>query len=94
MTRVVVVFGVVTLVLVVFGAVVASSLPDGLEFVAESLGFAERAKDEGFASPFAGYETSFIGNSGLSQVAAGLAGVALMYALCVLLGRSLSRRER
>ena len=54
----------------------------------------ERATDEGFASPFAGYETSFIGNSWLSQVAAGLAGIALTYALCVLFGRSLSRRER
>ena len=93
MTKISTVFGVITLVLVICGVLVASSLPDGLESVAESLAFAERAYD-GFASPFADYETSFIANSWLSQVAAGLLGVAVMFGVCVLLGRSLSRRGR
>ena len=93
MTKVLIVFGVISLVLVIFGVLVASSLPDGLESVAETLGFAERADEGGFAGVFAHYETSFIGNSWLSKVAAGLVGLAIMAGLCVVLGRSLRRRE-
>ena len=85
-------FAALTLALVVLGVLVASSSPDGLEHVAESLGFAGRAHTGPAYSPFADYEASFFRNSWLAQVAAGLVGVGLMYGFGVLLGKSLRKK--
>ena len=93
MRRVAIVFSALTLALVVLGILVASSLPDGLQAVAESLGFAGRSEEGGFDSPFADYETRFIGNSWLSQMVAGLVGIGAMWGFTLLLGRSLRRRQ-
>ena len=93
MKRVAFVFGGLTLALVVLGVLVASSLPGGLESVAESLGFSERAAHTGSDSPFTNYETSFVGNSWLSQAVAGLVGVGMMCGFALLLRRSLRRRQ-
>lgn len=85
-------FAAVTLALVLVGVLVASSMPDGLESVAEHLGFSTRAADGGAWSPFADYEAAFLEASWPAQVAAGLLGVALMYVFGTLLGRSLKRK--
>jgi hypothetical protein len=86
-------FAVVTAVLVVLGVLVASSMPDGLERVAENLGFAGRA-DEGAAhTPFADYEAAFVESSWLAQVAAGVLGVALLWGFGSLLGATLKKRR-
>jgi len=54
----------------------ASSQPDGLEKVAEDLGFIERAEDSPLAtSPFADYTVSFLGDARLSTAVAGITGV-------------------
>lgn len=78
MKRVVVFFSLIALALIVFGVLAASSLPDGLEYVAEVFGFASRADEGGPASPFAGYETRALGSSWSSRVLAGLVGATLM----------------
>jgi cobalt/nickel transport system permease protein/cobalt/nickel transport protein len=83
-----------TLTLVLLGVLVASSSPDGLEVVAESLGFAGRASEGRAWSPFADYEFHPIGSSWPAQVTAGLVGVALMYGFGVLLGRLVRRGRR
>jgi hypothetical protein len=57
---------------------VASSAPDGLERVADELGFAVRNAASIVASPFADY-----------PVGSGLVGVALLYGFGVLFGRML-----
>ena len=93
MRSVAIVFSTLTLALVVLAVLVASSLPDGLESVAELLGFAGRSEESGFDSPFADYQTRFIGNSWLSQVVAGLVGIGAMWSFALLLGRSLRRRQ-
>lgn len=85
-------FAVATAVLVVLGVLVASSMPDGLEHVAEALGFAGHAEDVAAWSPFSDYEATFLGNSWLAQVAAGVVGVALLWGFGVLLGSSLKKR--
>ena len=64
---------------------VASTAPDGLEHVAESLGFASRGQAVGPSSPFADYQTRL--------VPAGLVGVVLLYGFGVLFGRTLKRKK-
>ena len=77
----------------------ASSRPDGLTHVAQSLGFAGTARDSATAaSPLAGYAVSGVGDARLSGGLAGLAGVVVtglvMGALVLLLRRRSPRRER
>ena len=60
----------------------ASSSPDGLESVAESQGFAERAQESEAIGPFDGYATA--GDD--SRVGTGLAGVAGTVAVLVVMG--------
>jgi cobalt/nickel transport protein len=77
----------------------ASAHPDGLGQVAESLGFADTARDSvTSASPLAGYAVSGVGDARLSEGLAGLVGIAvtglLMVGLVLVLRRRASRRER
>ena len=78
------VLGIVALLLGCIAGWVASTAPDGLERVAESLGFASRGKAVG-SSPFADYQTRW--------VPAGLVGVVLLYGFGVLFGRTLKRKK-
>jgi cobalt/nickel transport system permease protein len=70
----------------------ASGFPDGLEWVAERLSFAEFG---GFQVPamFPDYQVSFIGSPAFSTSIAGLVGVALVYALTWMVGKGLDRTE-
>jgi hypothetical protein len=72
---------------------IASSHPDGLERVAENLGFAGRGTAALSGSPFADYEATFLGTRRLAQAAAGVLGVALLYGFGVLFGRMLKRKR-
>lgn len=94
MKRTIVLFGGLTLALVLFGVLVASSDPDGLETVAESLGFASHAVEPEAWTPFAGYETGPFGSSWFSQVLAGLVGAALMFGFGTAFARWVRRKER
>lgn len=56
----------------------ASSNPDGLEYVAEQVGFLNTAKDSAVAgSPFADYATTGINNERISVAIAGVLGIGL-----------------
>ncbi len=71
----------------------ASGHPDGLEHVAETLGFADSAGDHGASgSPFADYGTKGV-HGALSGGLAGVVGVLLTGALMWLLLRLVSRRR-
>jgi len=74
------------------GALAASSLPDGLEHLAESLGIAGHARNL-FTTPLADYETQFFGASWLRKATAGLAGLAVIYFLGLAAARFLTRRR-
>ena len=79
-TRGVVVVGVVVSLLIagVLSAW-ASSSPDGLERVAASLGFADRAEDSAATgSPLADYTASGVGDGRLSGGLAGVVGVVVV----------------
>ena len=93
MKRVVGLTAVVTLLLVTLGVLVSSAFPDGLERVAEKLGFASRSSTVGLQSPFANYETRYFRSRRAAQASAGLVGAALLYGFGVLLGKSVRRRR-
>lgn len=82
-----------TLALVVLGVLAASSFPDGLEHVAEKLGFATRGTAVLTGSPFADYETRFFHSRWAARASAGLVGVVLLYGFGLLLGRTLKRKK-
>lgn len=79
------------LVLVVFVAPFASPWPDGLEHVAERLGFAHLAAPEPLvASPMPDYLFPGITSAGLATVLAGLVGTLVMFLLALALARALT----
>ena len=78
--------------LVIVGILFASSLPDGLEKVAVSMGI-EKHKWILMQAPLANYEMPVLGSSYLRKSTAGLIGIGLVYAACLLLAR-LIRRQR
>lgn len=72
----------------------ASAHPDGLEHVAEVLGFADAARDHDLAgSPFADYGTKGVDNGFLSGGLAGVLGVLLTAAVMWTLVRLVGRRQ-
>jgi cobalt/nickel transport protein len=69
----------VALLLAGVGSYYASTQPDGLTFVAEQTGFADRETRSATADgPFAGYDTRGIGDDRLSGGVAGVAGSLLV----------------
>ncbi|MBU0686936.1 MAG: PDGLE domain-containing protein [Candidatus Margulisbacteria bacterium] len=67
------------IVIAVSASFFASSHPDGLEWVAEKLGFIETAKES--SSIMTDYTMPFIQHAGISTAVAGLAGVGLILGL-------------
>jgi cobalt/nickel transport system permease protein len=87
-----VVGGLAVALLLVLLAPFASGHPDGLEWVAETTGFLSTAQDAPY-SILPDYTVPFLGETGLSTIAAGLVGVLLVAGLVALAARSLRRRE-
>jgi cobalt/nickel transport system permease protein len=73
------------------GVLFASQSPDGLEQFSEKIGIAAQAKVL-LATPLADYELHGFSSPWLRRAAAGLAGVAVIWLLCIAIGRLLSRR--
>jgi cobalt/nickel transport system permease protein len=87
--------GAVTLVAVMLAAVgvlFASASPDGIEKLGEETGIASQARSY-ITTPLAGYEAAFVQSPSLAKAAAGLAGLALIYFLCVTIGRAVARHR-
>jgi cobalt/nickel transport system permease protein len=82
----------VAILLATVGVLFAAASPDGLEKLAENLGIASRARVL-LKSPLADYETSFFSSDWLRKASAGLAGLALIYGVCIALARAISRRR-
>ena len=83
---------VAAILLAVVGVLFASSHPDGLEKLAEDIGLASQARNL-IATPFADYEAGFLHLPWLRKAAAGMAGLALIFAVCVIFGRMLARKR-
>ena len=76
----------VTLGLIIFVAPFASPLPDGLEKVSKVLGFEYKAAKQPLVSmPFAAYRFPGISTVAMSTVAAGIAGMIIVFICSVIL---------
>lgn len=85
-----VVAGVVISLLVVLLSPLASAFPDGLNRVAEDLGFIHTAQSG--SGPLAGYSVPFFADASLSKIAAGTIGALVVLGLSILAGRSLQKK--
>ena len=74
------------------GVLFASTAPDGIERLGQQTGLAAQAR-AWLATPLSGYEVAFLHSPGLSKAAAGLFGVALIYGVCLLVGRAVARNR-
>lgn len=83
---------VIAIVIAGASAFLASSSPDGLERVAEDVGFIERAQDAPY-NVLPDYTVPFLGEGPLSTVAAGIIGVVIVTALTLGAGALLRRRQ-
>jgi cobalt/nickel transport system permease protein len=73
-------------------APLASALPDGLERVAETLGFASSAAPPALPSPLPDYAVPGVRSAAAATVLAAAAGTLLAFALALVLSRALTRR--
>jgi cobalt/nickel transport protein len=86
---------IVTLILAGVVSFYASSNPDGLEKVAEKIGFIETAKEHSISdSPLADYGVKGIENSRVSVGAAGVIGVIVTGGVASVLFLALARKKR
>jgi cobalt/nickel transport system permease protein len=70
----------------------ASTQPDSLEKIAEGLGIAGRATTL-MPTPFADYEFLHAPSATIGKIAAAIAGLALVYFVCVAVGKVFGRRS-
>ncbi|HEX9923882.1 MAG TPA: energy-coupling factor ABC transporter permease, partial [Anaerolineae bacterium] len=85
-----VVVGLIVSLIVVLFSPLASSHPDGLERVAEDVGFLDR----GLGAPYAilsDYTIPFLGETGLSTIVAGIVGALIVAVVAIGVGRALKR---
>jgi cobalt/nickel transport protein len=76
-------------------SVIASSSPDGLEFVAGAAGFLDTATDSATAgSPLADYATQGVSHTWLSTAIAGGVGCLVTFGLAAIVGLVARRRRR
>ena len=83
----------VAIALVVFVAPLASSAPDGLEYVAQQTGIAEAAQDHPVGGPLADYQVAGVQSETAGTALAGVIGVAATFAVG-LGGLALLQRRR
>ncbi|RME77221.1 MAG: cobalamin biosynthesis protein CbiM [Chloroflexi bacterium] len=88
-----VVGGLAAALIVVLMSPLASANPDGLERVAENLGFLGRSANAPFAV-LPDYTIPFLGNTAISTVAAGAVGVLVVAGAALGLGRFLRRSDK
>jgi cobalt/nickel transport protein len=95
-TRTLVAVGLVVSLLVAgLASYVASSSPDGLQYVAERVGFADSAEDSATAgSPLSGYQVRGVEDDALSGGLAGVAGSLIVLLLTAGLTVAVRRRAR
>lgn len=91
--RLILTVAVVSVILAAVGALLASSLPDGLEQLARKLEI-PYGLHRLFRAPLTDYRIRELGATWLSRATAGIAGLLLIYVACAVGGHLLVRRRR
>ena len=68
------------------GILFASTHPDGLQRFAEQIGISGRVTSL-FVTPLADYKLNLLGNDWLNRAMAGIAGLAIVFVLCIIAAR-------
>ena len=76
----------VAVLLAAGGVVFASTAPDGIERLAIQTGIASHARTL-IATPLRDYQAAWLGSGWPAQAGAGVAGLGLVYGVCLLIGR-------
>ena len=84
--------GLASVVLAALGFLFASTAPDGIESLGHTTGMDHVRRL--FTTPLAGYQLVLSGEPWPRKTAAGLAGIAIVYGACLLIGRGVARRGR
>jgi cobalt/nickel transport system permease protein len=87
------VFAAGAVVLASIGVVIATAAPDGVQQLARQVGIASR-ETATIDSPLRAYALPILGSVVLGRVTAGLIGVALIFTVCLWIGRRISRRRQ
>jgi len=85
--------GIVLSLAVVLLSPLASAFPDGLERVAENMGFLELGQSAPY-SIIPDYTVPFLGETALSTIVAGIIGALVVLGLSILAGRSLQKKSQ
>jgi cobalt/nickel transport system permease protein len=75
-----------------FGVLFASAAPDGIARLGERTGVSSRIRNL-LHTPLANYHAAFVRSDLASKAVAGLAGVALVFGACLLVGRVVARHR-
>jgi cobalt/nickel transport system permease protein len=81
------------LILASVGILIASTLPDGLQHIADALGISSAAHPV-LHSPLSDYQVEVLGTAWFSRAVAGLCGLFLIYMVCTIGGHLLGRVRR
>ncbi len=87
-----VVAGIIVAALAVLISPLASGNPDGLERVAEDLGFLESGQNAPFEI-LPDYTIPLLGETAISTILAGIVGAVVVFGILILLGRSLRSKQ-
>ena len=82
--------GVIISLVVVLLSPLASAFPDGLNRVAQDLGFINSAQSG--SGPLAGYSVQFLADASASKIAAGIIGLLVVLVLAFIAGRALQKK--
>ncbi|HXS93292.1 MAG TPA: energy-coupling factor ABC transporter permease [Candidatus Limnocylindrales bacterium] len=89
-------FGIVAIAAILLacvGVLFAATSPDGINRLGIQTGIASRVQTL-FTTPFSGYQTTFVQSAWVRKASSGLAGLAIIYAACIGLGRAAAARNR
>jgi len=84
--------GLAAVLLAAVGVLVASTAPDGIEKLGLQTGIAPHVRTL-ISTPLSGYEAAFLKAGWLRKASAGLAGLALIYGACLLIGRAVASKR-
>lgn len=85
-------FGAAAILLAAVGVLFASTAPDGIERLGQQTGLTAHASAL-FTTPLSGYEVAALQSPWLRKAAAGLAGLAAIFAACTVFGRLSAKRS-
>ena len=74
------------------GILFASTSPDGIQKLGEQTGISSRAHTL-ISTPLSGYDLAVLHSTWFGRAAAGLAGLALIYLACLIIGRVVARNR-